>query len=93
MTEEMTSKEQIKAKLEAGLQPTRLEIEDESHRHAGHSGWREGGETHFRIDVASARFIGKGRIERHRLVYALLGQEIAAGVHALALNTKAPGET
>jgi BolA protein len=89
----MTIKERIKAKLEAGLQPTRLEIEDESHRHAGHSGWREGGETHFRIDVASTRFAGQGRVERHRLVYALLAEEIAAGVHALALQTKAPGET
>jgi BolA protein len=89
----MTIKERIKAKLEAGLQPTRLEIEDESHRHAGHSGWREGGETHFRIDVASTRFAGMGRVERHRLVYALLAEEIAAGVHALALQTKAPGET
>lgn len=88
----MNIKDRMIAKLEAGLAPTSLEIEDESHRHAGHAGAREGGETHYRIKVASARFSGKGRIERHRMVYALLADEIAQGVHALALQTQAPGE-
>ena len=88
----MNIKDRMIAKLEAGLAPTTLEIEDESHRHAGHAGAREGGETHYRIKVASARFSGKGRIERHRMVYALLADEIAQGVHALALQTQAPGE-
>ena len=82
----------IHAKLTAGLDPTALDIEDESHLHAGHGGAREGGETHYRIKVASARFSGKGRVERHRMVYALLADEIAQGVHALALQTLAPGE-
>ena len=84
--------DRMRAKLEAALAPHRLQIEDQSHLHAGHAGWRPGGETHFKIKVASALFIGKGRIERHRIVYALLKDEIADGVHALALETAAPGE-
>lgn len=88
----MTMMERISAKLTQGLQPTALEVADESHLHAGHSGARAGGQTHYRIKVASARFEGKGRVERHRIVYALLADEIADGVHALALQTSAPGE-
>jgi BolA family transcriptional regulator, general stress-responsive regulator len=83
----------IKQKLTAGLDPSSLEVADESHLHAGHSGAREGGQTHYRIKVASARFSGKGRVERHRIVYALLADEIAQGVHALALQTLAPDES
>ncbi|HLH48969.1 MAG TPA: BolA family protein [Roseiarcus sp.] len=82
----------MRAKLQAALAPERLEIEDQSHLHAGHAGWRPGGETHFKIKVASARFSGKGRLERHRMVYALLADEIAEGVHALQIETAAPGE-
>jgi BolA protein len=88
----MNVEARIKAKLTAALDPTALTIEDESHLHAGHAGARPGGETHYRIKVASARFSGKGRVERHRMVYALLEEEIAQGVHALALQTSAPGE-
>jgi|SRR5579883_2126907 len=84
--------EKMRAKLQAALAPERLEIEDQSHLHAGHAGWRPGGETHFKIKVASARFSGKGRLERHRMVYALLADEIAEGVHALQIETAAPGE-
>ncbi|MGD0721970.1 MAG: BolA family protein [Roseiarcus sp.] len=82
----------IKAKLTAGLDPIALAIIDESHLHAGHAGARAGGQTHYRIKVASARFAGQGRVARHRIVYALLADEIADGVHALALQTLAPGE-
>jgi BolA family transcriptional regulator, general stress-responsive regulator len=89
----MNIEARIKQKLSAGLEPISLEVLDESHLHAGHSGAREGGQTHYRIKVASARFSGKGRIERHRMVYALLADEIAEGVHALALQTLAPGES
>jgi BolA family transcriptional regulator, general stress-responsive regulator len=88
----MNVEARIKEKLTAGLEPISLEVADESHLHAGHSGTREGGQTHYRIKVASARFSGKGRVERHRMVYALLADEIAQGVHALALQTLAPGE-
>lgn len=83
----------MRAKLEAGLAPEWLEIEDQSHLHAGHSGWREDGETHFKIKVASVKFVGKGRVERHRIIYALLKDEIAAGVHALAIEALASGES
>jgi BolA protein len=89
----MNIEARIKQKLSAGLEPISLEVLDESHLHAGHSGAREGGQTHYRIKVASARFSGKGRIERHRMVYALLADEIAESVHALALRTLAPGES
>jgi len=85
-------KERIAAELTRALAPTRLEVVDESHLHAGHAGSRPGGETHFRIHLVAPAFAGKGRIERHRMIYAALAGEIADGVHALALNAKAPGE-
>jgi BolA protein len=85
-------KEQIAAKLTVGLAPLALNVIDESHNHAGHSGWREGGETHFRVEVVSAAFDGKSRVERHRIVNGLLAEELAGRVHALALVTRAPGE-
>ena len=88
----MTMQQRIAAKLTQGLAPTTLDIVDESHRHKGHAGAREGGETHYRVYIVSAAFAGKGRLERHRMVNALLADELAAGVHALALKTLAPGE-
>ena len=88
----MTVAATIEAKLRAALAPERLVVEDESHRHAGHAGWRPGGATHFRVEVVAAAFSGLGRVARQRLVYRLLADEIAAGVHALALTTHAPGE-
>jgi BolA protein len=88
----MTMKERIAAKLTQGLNPEALDIVDESDRHKGHAGAREGGETHYRVDIVSQAFAGKGRLERHRMVNALLADELAAGVHALALRTRAPGE-
>ncbi|MBK9081358.1 MAG: BolA family transcriptional regulator [Rhizobiales bacterium] len=88
----MTVKERINDKLSAALAPLQLEVIDESHRHHGHSGWREGGETHFRVKVVSAAFAGKSRVERHRMVNAALADEFRDRVHALALETRAPGE-
>jgi BolA protein len=88
----MTMQQRIAAKLTRGLAPTTLDIVDESDRHKGHAGAREGGETHYRVYIVSAAFVGKGRLERHRMVNALLADELAAGVHALALKTLAPGE-
>ncbi|GBU19531.1 DNA-binding transcriptional regulator BolA [Methylobacterium jeotgali] len=78
--------------LEAALAPTRLEVVDESHLHAGHAGSREGGETHYRVDVVSEAFAGKSRVERHRLVNGLLEEAFRRGLHALAVRAKAPGE-
>ena len=88
----MTMKERITDDLKRAFEPTSFEIIDESHLHAGHSGARAGGESHFRIHVVAPAFSGKGRLERHRMIYAALASEIADGVHALALHAKAPGE-
>lgn len=84
--------ERIAANLEAALSPERLNVIDESHQHQGHGGWREGGETHFRVEVVSEAFVGKSRLERHRLVNGALAQELAERVHALAIVARAPGE-
>jgi BolA protein len=88
----MSMAERIRAKLEAGLAPSRLAIFDDSHRHAGHAGAREGGETHFRVEIVADGFAGKSRIERQRAVYALLSEEMQERVHALQLTTLAPDE-
>lgn len=84
--------ERIRAKLEAALQPTRLAIADDSHRHAGHAGARPGGESHFRLEIVSAAFAGQSRLMRQRTVYALLAEELAGPVHALQLTTLTPEE-
>jgi BolA protein len=87
-----TIKQRITRKLADGFDPAHLDVLDESHKHHGHSGWREGGETHFRIRLVSPRFAGLGRVDRHRLVNAALADELQERVHALALELKAPGE-
>jgi BolA protein len=88
----MTVKAAIERKLTDALAPQTLVVDDQSHRHVGHAGHRPGGETHFSVEVVSAAFAGKSRVERHRMVNGLLAEELAASVHALALVTKAPGE-
>ena len=88
----MTMQQTITQKLDAALQPQSLDVIDESHQHAGHSGARPGGETHFRVRCLSSAFAGKSRIERHRIVNAALADELKLSVHALALELKAPGE-
>ena len=88
----MTLKEWITHTLEQRFQPTVLTVADESHRHAGHAGWREGGETHFRLDIVAGAFAGKSRVERHRMVNAALAPAFERGLHALAIQARAPGE-
>jgi BolA family transcriptional regulator, general stress-responsive regulator len=83
----------MRQKLTDRLAPLRLDIVDESHRHAGHAGARPEGETHFAVTIVSAAFAGLGRVARQRLVYQILADELATRVHALALTTLAPGET
>lgn len=87
-----TMAERITARLEAALAPIDLAVIDESQQHHGHGGWREGGETHFRVRIVSEAFAGKSRIDRHRLVNAALAAELAERVHALAIEAKAPAE-
>jgi BolA protein len=82
----------IRTKLEAGLAPARLDIVDDSARHAGHAGAREGGESHFTVTVVSAAFAGVSRIARQRRVNTLLAEELAGPVHALSIQALAPGE-
>ena len=72
--------------------PVRLAVEDESSKHHGHAGWREGGETHFKVEIVSAAFEGQNRVARQRLVYAALKDELDAGLHALALAHADPAE-
>jgi BolA family transcriptional regulator, general stress-responsive regulator len=83
----------IRQKLTERLAPIRLEIVDESHRHAGHAGARPEGETHFAVTIVSPGFVGLGRVARQRLVYQILADELATRVHALSLTTLAPGES
>lgn len=88
----MTMQGLIEERLRAALAPEALSIVDESHLHAGHGGWREGGETHFRIEISAQAFAGRSRVERHRLVNKALEPAFARGLHALAIRAKAPGE-
>jgi BolA family transcriptional regulator, general stress-responsive regulator len=80
--------ETIRTKLEAAFAPARLEVVDESEKHRGHSGWREGGETHFRVVMQAAAFDGMTRVERSRAVHRVLAEELAERVHALALDLR-----
>jgi BolA protein len=82
----------LRTKLSAALEPSRLDIIDESHRHAGHAGARPEGETHFRVEIVASAFRGKSRVERQRLVYTILAEELKARVHALQLATRTPEE-
>ena len=89
----MSVKDRIVARLTEGLRPDALEVIDESHQHAGHMGSRPAGETHFRVRVTAAAFAGRSRVDRHRAVNDLLAAEIRpGGVHALAIEARAPGE-
>ena len=89
----MSAKDRIAAALTRGLQPQSLDVIDESHQHAGHMGSRAGGETHFRVRITAEAFAGQNRVDRHRAVNALLVDELKPdGVHALAIEARAPGE-
>ncbi|ADL01569.1 BolA family protein [Brevundimonas subvibrioides] len=87
----------IRRKLTGALAPTRLEIEDDSARHAGHHheggmDAKPGGESHFNLTVVSAAFVGQGRVQRQRAVNALLSEELAGPVHALSIRALTPDE-
>ena len=83
---------QITARLTQALAPTRLEVFNESHHHAGHAGDNGTGESHFRVEVESLAFAGLSRVARQRLVNQALADLLATRIHALALRTRAPGE-
>jgi BolA family transcriptional regulator, general stress-responsive regulator len=76
--------------LSAALAPTALDVQDDSHLHAGHAGAREG--RHFSVRVVSPAFDGLSRVARHRLVYDAARSLIAEGIHALAIDARTPAE-
>ena len=84
--------EAMRAKLDAALQPERLEVIDDSSKHAGHAGARAGGESHFTVRITAETFRGESRLARQRRVYGLLREELAGQVHALSVQASAPGE-
>lgn len=88
----MAVAETIERKLTEALAPQRLKVVDDSEKHKGHAGYREGGETHFRVEVVSDAFAGQSRVARQRRVYDILAAELAGRVHALQLTTLTPEE-
>jgi len=83
--------EEIVRRLQS-LSPTRLDLEDESARHAGHAGAAPGGNTHWRLRIESPAFAGKPTLARHRMVYQALGDLMQHPIHALAISARSPGE-
>ena len=86
----MTAADRITVRLTEAFQPASLNVVDESHLHKGHAGHRPEGETHFRVRIAAEAFRGISRVQAHRLVNAALADEFARGLHALAIEAKAP---
>jgi len=83
---------EIRSRL-AALEPLSLDLVDESESHRGHAGYREGGNTHWRLSIVSPRFSGKPTVERHRMVYQALGELMQHPIHALAISARSPEET
>lgn len=88
----MATSDAITNRLREAFTPESLDVIDESHLHEGHAGHRPGGGTHFRVYIVSPAFIGKTRVERHRMINAALAGELTGSMHALAIHAKAPGE-
>jgi BolA protein len=87
----MSTAARIRERL-AALEPTSLDLIDESAQHAGHAGARPGGNTHWRLTIVSPRFAGQSTVARHRMVYQALGKLMQNPIHALAINARAPEE-
>jgi BolA family transcriptional regulator, general stress-responsive regulator len=88
----MSMEARIRQKLEQQFAPERLDIVNESALHSGHHGSPGTGESHFRLHIVSRAFAGKSRLERHRMINSALADELAAGVHALAITAHVPEE-
>lgn len=84
----MSMSDQIYRKLDDAFAPKSLDVCDESEQHRGHGGWREGGETHFKVTIVAAAFDGMSRVARQRAVNKVLEEELATTVHALALDVR-----
>ena len=85
-------KDQIISKLQLSIEPQHLEVIDESSKHKGHAGHNSLGESHFEVRIVAESFRGKGRVERHRMVYDALQTELEARVHALSIKAFTPEE-
>jgi BolA protein len=83
---------EMRRRLESSLQPTRIELIDDSELHRGHGGYNPAGESHFTLRIESPGFAAKSRVERQRMIYAALGDLMEARVHALSIRATAPGE-
>ena len=88
----MSRMAEIEQKLRAALHPDRIEIEDESHKHAGHTGVLESGGGHFNVIIVSTAFVGKSLLQRHRLIYDALGETMRREIHALSIRALTPDE-
>ena len=82
----MTVTDEIRSRLVAAFAPSVLEVVDDSERHRGHAGFRDGGESHFNVRIRAEAFAGQSRIARHRAVHAALGPQLVARIHALSLD-------
>ena len=82
----------IREKLNHAFAPEQLDVEDESHKHAGHAGARPQGESHFKVTIVSSAFEGLNRVDRQRRIYAVLDDDLKTDIHALALVVRAPSE-
>jgi BolA family transcriptional regulator, general stress-responsive regulator len=82
----------ITEKLQKAFQPEKFELIDDSEKHRGHGGWREGGESHFNLRMTSGHFAGQGRVQRQRAVNKVLAEELAGPVHALSMDLRASAE-
>lgn len=91
MTPAVTVEDEIRSRL-AALRPAALELVDESAAHAGHSGARPGGQTHWRLRIVSPAFTGQSTLARHRMVYAALGELMQHPIHALAIQAETPDQ-
>ena len=88
----MRAVEKIEIKLRDAFSPTYLEVNDQSHMHAGHAGAPEGGESHFNVVIVSASFEGMSRVARQRMIHQALKEDLASYIHALSLDVKSPAE-
>lgn len=85
--------ETIRRKLDEAFAPARLDVIDDSQKHRGHAGYREGGESHFRVEIVSSAFEGQSRLDRQRAINEVLASELAGPVHALSIVARSPSET
>jgi len=88
----MPVRDTITKKLKDAFTPESIDVVDESDLHQGHAGHRAGGESHFRVYIVAEAFAGKSRIDRHRMINAILSDDLKGGIHALAIHASAPGE-